>query len=57
MKINLPKCDLESKERLFHVQVIQRWNALPKYVVTQASLFSFKRKLEVEIGDILYTVL
>ena len=32
--------------------VIQRWNALPEYVVTQASLLSFKRKLEVEIGNI-----
>ena len=57
LKIVLPRCDLELKQRFFHIPVIQRWNALPEYVVTQASLSSFKRKLEVEIEGILYTVL
>ena len=37
--------------------VIQRWNALPKHVVMQALLVTFKSKLEVALGSILYTVL
>ena len=56
LNIVLPRCDLELK-KFFHVRVIQRWNDLPEYVVTQASLLSFKRKLGVEIESILYTVL
>ena len=54
LKIVLPMCDLDLK-RVFHVRVIQRWNALPEYVVTQASLLSFKRKLEVEIEHFVHS--
>ena len=33
------------------------WNALPEHIVMQASLVTFKRKNEVALGSILYTVL
>ena len=56
LKIVLPRCDQEPK-RFFHVRVIQRWNALPEYVVMQASLVMFKRKLVVALRSILYSVL
>ena len=57
LKIVLPRYDWELKRRFFHVWVIQRWNALPEHVVMQALLVTFKRKLEVALGSILYTVL
>ena len=48
LKIVLPRCNRNLKRRLFHVRVIQRWNALPEHVILQSSLVSFKRKLEVD---------
>ena len=33
LKIVLPRCNLKLMKGFFHVRVIQRWNALPEYVV------------------------
>ena len=53
----VPRCDLEIRRRFFDLRVTQRRSALSEHTVTQLSFSSFKRELDTELGELLYTVL
>ena len=55
-KAVVPRSELEMK-CFFHVRVFHRWNSISEHAVTQPALSSFKRKLDKELGYLLYLVL
>ena len=57
LELVISRCELEIKNRFFHVRVIQRRDSLSEHPVLETRLSSFKRLLDLELGDVLYTML
>ena len=56
-EIAMPVCGTNIRRRHFDARRVAIWNSLPGYVVGAESLDKFKRLLELELGDILYSYL
>ena len=57
LKLSIPVCRSEVLRRSFAVRRVMLWNSLPREVVDSPSLDSFKRRLDVFLGDRLFEVL
>ena len=54
-KLVLPRCRSELFRRSFFVRSVGHWNKLPNALVESDSLFSFKRGLDLHLGERLYS--
>ena len=56
-KLSIPRCHSEIRRRFFNVRVVHLWNALPAEAVEADSLSAFKRILERELSDPLFSTI
>lgn len=56
-KLVFPRCRTELRRRWFDARCVLEWNALPSQVVEAGTLQTFKKALEIELGDRLYSVI
>ena len=54
LKLSIPRCRTEARRRFWGVRCVTAWNALPWDVVMCPSVETFKRKLDLFMGDKLY---
>ena len=54
LKLSVPICRSEMGRRIFGSRVVRVWNSLPSSVVEAPSLESFKRGLDLFLGDQLF---
>ena len=57
LKIFMPRFNRDVRKRSFAVRVIANWNGLSADTVNAASLTTFKRLLQIDLGQRLYDYL
>ena len=53
-KIYKPRCELDIRKRYFSVRVINHWNSLSSNTVNSKSIQTFKRLLQLDLGNVLF---
>ena len=54
--LSLPRCKTDTK-RFFNFRIINVWNSLPSEVAECSTLSGFKKRLDVALGERLFSVL
>ena len=54
LKLSIPLCRSEIRRRFWSVRCVSAWNELPQDIVQSGTIESFKRKLDIFMGDRFY---